>query len=191
MTRVGVSGHHDLTTATGELLRAVLRRELRAHSPLTGVSQLVPGADRAFARAVLDVGGRLEVVLPAADYRERNREHIDEFDELLAAARSVRVANFDRCGPRAHAAADAIMLGSVDCLIAVWDGRTPARLGGAGAAVAAARRLGLPTRIIWPEGAARLSAVPVGPPDPASAADARPVVPACPEDGPDPEALAC
>jgi hypothetical protein len=112
-----------------------------------------------------------------------NAEHVGEFDELLAAARSVRVTGFDRCCPRAYAAADAIMLGCVDCLIAVWDGRTPPRLGGTGGAIAAAHRLGLPTRIIWPAQAARLSAVPAPPagapdilpaaPDPIPAAPAR------------------
>jgi hypothetical protein len=176
MTRIGVAGHQDLTTATGALLRSVLRRELRAHSPLTGVCHLLPGADQAFARAVLDAGGRLEVILPAADYREQriNTEHLGEFDELLAAARSVRVAGFDRCCARAYAAADAIMLGCVDCLIAVWDGRTPARLGGIGGAIVAAHRLGLPTRLIWPAEAARLSAVPAPPP---AAPHARPAAP--------------
>jgi hypothetical protein len=38
---------------------------------LTGISCIAQGADSVFAQAVLDLSGKLEVILPAADYREQ------------------------------------------------------------------------------------------------------------------------
>ncbi len=55
---------------------------------VVGVTCLARGADQAFARAVMDLGGRFEVVLPAADYRDRKvrPDNAADFDELIARA---------------------------------------------------------------------------------------------------------
>jgi hypothetical protein len=162
VTRLGVTGHCDLTARTVTLVDATLRRQLSAYAggSLIGISCLAPGTDQIFARMVLQMGGRLEVVLPAPDYRECQigPEHTTEFDELLAAARTVRLTGFERSCRQAYAAANGMMLSSIDCLFAVWDGRGPARLGSTGGVVAAAHQLGIPSRIIWPATAARTCA---------------------------------
>lgn len=156
--RLGVTGHMNLTAATADLVRAALRSELARFDPadLTGVSCLAEGADALFAQAVLDAGGRLEAILPARDYRDAQAgpSHQPVLDALAA-----RAANVDYIAEtssvQAYAAANDAMLASIDLLFAVWDGVPSPKPGGTADAVAAARNLGVPTRIIWPEGAQR------------------------------------
>ncbi len=70
--RIGITGHSNLTPESVPLVAAELRKVLPEYGrPLIGVSCLAQGADQVFARVVLELGGNLEVVLPAADYRER------------------------------------------------------------------------------------------------------------------------
>lgn len=52
-------------------MRAELLRLLSGVGDLVGVSCIARGADSVFAQVVLDVGGRLEVVLPSRNYRRR------------------------------------------------------------------------------------------------------------------------
>ncbi|MGW5318842.1 hypothetical protein [Nocardia thailandica] len=109
-----------------------------------------------FAEAVLAAGGRLEVVLPSRDYREAKvkPDHVAQFDALIARAAKVRVMGFDSAGHEAYEAANAVLVGDVDRMIAVWDGQT-ARRAGTGTVVEPARATGIPVDIVWPEGAAR------------------------------------
>ena len=69
--RIGISGHRDLSELTAEVVDGRIRALLgRADTSLTGVSCLADGADQIFARATLDAGGQLVVVLPCTDYRD-------------------------------------------------------------------------------------------------------------------------
>ena len=90
------------------------------------MSCLARGADQIFARCVLDAGGALEVVLPAADYRARKvgPDNRAEFDDLLDAA-SVRTMPFAESGREAYMAAGEHVLTTVEEIIAVWDGNPP------------------------------------------------------------------
>jgi hypothetical protein len=174
MTRVGVTGHSDLTTTSRTLVTRALRRELARYrgSPLVGVSCLAPGTDQLFAAVLLDLGGRLEVVLPAPDYRERKISGVEAalFDRLLASASSVQFTGFERSCRQAYLAASAAMLSTVDTVLAVWDGRPATRLGSTGDVVDAARKLALPLTVLWPPGASRLSTASVIPaPEPVRA----------------------
>jgi hypothetical protein len=57
---------------------------------------------------------------------------------------------------QAYEAANAILLDRADRLVAVWDGTPPSGKGGGTAdTVLAARGAGIPTDVIWPEGARR------------------------------------
>jgi hypothetical protein len=159
--RVGITGHMDLAGATAVLVRAAVDRLLADWPrPLTGVSCLAFGADQIFAEAVLDAGGALEVVLPSADYRVARvwPELLPKFDALVERALSVEVMPFTVAGPEAYAAANDRVLGSVDRMIAVWDGSPAAKRGGTADAVAEAERQGVPVTVIWPEGARRARA---------------------------------
>lgn len=154
--RISVTGHMNITSATAELVRAAIT-ELIADTPdLVGVSCIARGADSVFAEAVLEAGGRLEVVLPSRNYRETKvkPDHAPLFDELLARAATVRVMDFDTPGREAYEAANAVLIEEVDRLVAVWDGQVSER-GGTGTVVELARDSGVPVTIVWPDGAER------------------------------------
>jgi hypothetical protein len=148
----------SLTPDSVPLVAAGIRQVLSAHDgPLVGVSCLARGADQVFARVVLELGGRLDVVLPAADYRERKvkPDNREEFDELIGRSSTVRVLPFETSNQDAYAAANEVVFTSVDTLVAVWDGAPPDARGGTADAVEAARARGIPVTVVWPDGAAR------------------------------------
>jgi len=128
-----------------------------AREELTGMSCIARGADSIFARAVLDLGGKLEVVLPSRNYREQKvrPDHAREFDDLMRQAAKVHTLPFDQANRDAYEAANEMLLSFCDRLFAVWDGQGGVDKGGTAAAVAEARERGLPVEIVWPDGAAR------------------------------------
>lgn len=159
MTRIGVTGHMNITADTAALVYEEIARMLAATGPsseLVGISCIARGADSVFAQAVLDLGGRLEVVLPCRNYRERKvkPDHAEQFDALLARAEVVNVLDFDVAGAEAYEAANEILVGSSDRLLAVWDGK-PSEQGGTGTVVEFARSKGVPVDVVWPIGSSR------------------------------------
>src|SRR5690242_14254630 len=121
---------------------------------LTGISCIARGADSIFGQAVLDVGGRLEVVLPAAGYREKKvkPDHLPQFDELLRRATAVRVMPFAEANRLAYEAANEALVKSADLLVAVWDGQSGADQGSTASVVAYARAQGVRVEVVWPPG---------------------------------------
>jgi len=105
VTRVAITGHRGLPAATERLVDAALRAEIaRYESGLIGLSALADGADALFARAVLDAGGDLVVIVPAKKYRDglaaRTLRHLRR---PAVAGRQGDRAGFRRIGqPRAH-----------------------------------------------------------------------------------------
>ena len=70
MLRIAVSGHRGLNAYTAKLIDQAIREKLSEHAAnITGLSCLADGADQIFARAVVDLGGMLEAVIPAEEYR--------------------------------------------------------------------------------------------------------------------------
>ncbi|QFU86665.1 hypothetical protein [Amycolatopsis sp. YIM 10] len=158
MPRIGITGHSNLTAATVPLVADGIRAALAGHpgSELVGVSCLARGADQVFARVVLDLGGTVEVVLPAADYRERKVKpgNAAEFDELIGRA-TVHTMPFAESNREAYMAASEHVLDHVDAMVAVWDGGPSGGHGGTADVVDAARGRGLPVTVVWPDGAER------------------------------------
>jgi hypothetical protein len=163
--RIGVTGHVHLTPETvrhvAESLHAHLTavRQSTGAQPgaMVGVSCLAPGADSLFAQVLLALGGRLEVILPSADYRESmfGPDDVPAFDELLSRAAAVSIAQHPTADAEAFAAANETMLGTINYLVAVWDGLHCARVGGTAHTVRAALSRGIPVMVIWPEGSRR------------------------------------
>jgi hypothetical protein len=71
LPRIGITGHSNLSPAAVPLVVGGIRAALAGYPAheLVGVTCLARGADQVFARIVLDIGGSVEVVLPASDYR--------------------------------------------------------------------------------------------------------------------------
>jgi hypothetical protein len=156
--RIAITGHRGLPAATERLVDRAIREQLAAYpgSDLVGITNLADGADQLFAQAVLDAGGQLEIIVPAARYRDGLPESAHAaYDALLVKAS--RVERLDRVESTedAHMAASQAMLDRADQLFAVWDGKPARGYGGTADVVAEARDRGIPVTVIWPEGASR------------------------------------
>jgi len=157
MYRIAISGHRGLPGPTARLVDEAIRAALAGYVPeLTGISCLADGADQVFARAVTDLGGTLEVVIPAAGYRAGlpAGSH-PEYEGLLARAAAVRRLPFTESTAESHMAASKLMVDGADELYAVWDGKPARGYGGTGDVVAYAHERGITVRVIWPDGAQR------------------------------------
>ncbi len=158
MTRVGVAGHRGLSPETARLVSDALLQEISRYraADLVGVTALADGADQLFAQAVLDRGGTLDVIVPAAEYRAGLPADCHEmYDKLMAVAASVHRLDRIESDEQAHMAASHLMLEMIDKLIAVWDGQPARGYGGTADVVAAAQDRDLPVQVIWPTGAKR------------------------------------
>jgi len=159
---IAVTGHMDLTEASIPLVQEALNELLKqyADGDLVGVSCIARGSDSLFAEAVLDVGGRLVVVIPSQDYR-RNKvkpDHAPLFDRMVEAAGEVLVMDHETASRQAYETANAVLLERADRLVAVWNGEPPTGKGGGTADVVHdARSRGIPVDVVWPAGAARAS----------------------------------
>jgi hypothetical protein len=157
MSRVAVSGHRNLPEGTVQLVDQAIRAALsECAAKVTGLSCLADGADQIFGRAVLDLGGDIEAVIPAGRYRDELpwQAHA-EYDRLLAKAATVHRLPFTESTPEAHMAASKLMISEADELYAVWDGKPARGYGGTADVVAYARERSMPVLVIWPEGAQR------------------------------------
>ncbi len=156
--RVGITGHRGLSPEVEDRVRQLLATAVSAYGPggLTGVSCIADGPDAWFALAVLDHGGQLEVVVPAEEYRQSLPDwHHQVYDDLLRRAADVHHTGMTASDSAAHMAGSEILVGLVDVLLAVWDGKPSRGYGGTADVVAYAQRTGVPVRILWPEDATR------------------------------------
>ena len=159
MTQIGVTGHSNLPAATAELVLGELREALAPYAgeDLLGVTCLADGADQIFARVIVSLGGRYDVILPAPDYRERvvKPHNLPEFDALIAQAAEVHYMPFESSGREAYMAASEALVARSERLVAVWDGQPSGGLGGTADVVAHAREADVPVEVVWPSGARR------------------------------------
>ncbi|MFE3442546.1 hypothetical protein ACFXNW_05910 [Nocardia sp. NPDC059180] len=159
MTTIGITGHSNLSAATqalvGDEIRAVLRPY--ASTGLVGITCLGRGADQIFAQIVLELGGAIEAVIPAADYVSGIREPADRrrVDEFIANARAVHELPFAASGPDAYFAASKELINRSDRLIVVWDGSPPDGRGGTADAVGYASKTGRKVTVVWPPNSKR------------------------------------
>lgn len=157
MTTIGITGHQGLPDAVSAAVDAEIRSRLASvGAPVRGFTCLADGADQIFALAVLDAGGVIEVLVPAARYRDGlTRQARPSYDALLAMAEHVHRLGHEESSEQAHMDASAELLTHVDELWAVWDGKPARGYGGTADVVALARERGVPVTVIWPEGASR------------------------------------
>ena len=156
-TRIAVTGHRGLPDDTVNIVDTAIRTAVRNQpKPLVGITCLADGADQIFARAIIDAGGALHVIVPAQEYRDGlPAEAHAPYDELIARAANVRRLPYVASTSEAHMAASKTMLDDVDTLFAVWDGQPARGYGGTADIVTIAHDLNIPVHIIWPAGAHR------------------------------------
>ncbi|MFI6449160.1 hypothetical protein [Kitasatospora sp. NPDC050543] len=155
--RVGITGHRGLGEAVEQRVRRLLDETVEGlGTELVGVSCIADGPDAWFAEAVLERGGRLEVVIPADGYRDGLPEgHRPLYDRLLRQAAEIHHTGMAESDSAAHMAGSEILVGLSDLLLAVWDGKPAWGYGGTADVVAYAERRRVPVRVLWPEGAER------------------------------------
>jgi hypothetical protein len=153
VVRIGVTGHIRLSRGSSRpiyrALRSLLRAQLLVHDGVHGVTCLADGADSLFARAVRDLAGTFEVVLPGPPGGGRRTRR------LLRRARQVSQVRPDPRPEVRYAEASERVLESCDLLVAVWDGSADGGHGGTAHTVARARAMGKPVEVIWPRKASR------------------------------------
>lgn len=150
---VGCTGHRQIPPAAMDLVSDGIRTEIERYpvETLVGVCSLAVGADQLFARAVLDVGGRLHAVIPSHGY-ESTFSPTDRttFRSLLDRADVVEVLEFHEPCAAAFGAAGNRVADLSDLLIAVWDGRAADGRGGTADALAYARGRARNIVVVWP-----------------------------------------
>jgi len=143
--KVGITGHQqfdDLSVLPW--IEETIREKLGSCSELCGLSSLAKGADQLFAGVLLELGGRLEAVLPFGDYEAtfEKPEDLARFRELLARCSAVTTLEFAGSNEQSYFVAGQYVADNSQLLIAVWNGRPAAGLGGTGDIVSYARRVG-------------------------------------------------
>ncbi|GGI67405.1 hypothetical protein GCM10011581_00270 [Saccharopolyspora subtropica] len=158
MIRLAITGHRELSAETSRIVDVALRQEIARYSPddLVGTSCLADGADSFLAKAILEHGGKLVTVVPAAEYRiGLPSEHHSIYDDLFRQSSKVIKLDHVKSDSRAHMDGSLRMIEEADAMLAVWDGKPARGYGGTADIVEAARNKGLPVTVIWPEGASR------------------------------------
>ncbi|WJK34485.1 MULTISPECIES: hypothetical protein [unclassified Solwaraspora] len=130
--RIAITGHRGLSDeVSGFVARALGVQLAQLTDDLVGVTCLADGADQLFAEAVLRCGGRLEVVVPAQEYRDGLPEHAHAaYDKLISQAAKVHRCDYRVSDSDAHMAASELMVDQSDRLFAVWDGMPARSYGG-------------------------------------------------------------
>jgi hypothetical protein len=157
MTRVGITGHRDLSEPTCGLVAAAIAIQLERFPAIDGVSSLAEGADQIFAEQVLKAGGALTAVVPSAHYGRSFASTAGSaaYRRLRALAREVIELPFSAPSEEAYLAAGQRVIGLAEVLLAVWDGTPSQGVGGTADVVALAGERGLPTTVVWPPGSRR------------------------------------
>ena len=156
MTTFSVTGHMAISIDSFDLIRKALTELLQPHaSDLVGVSCIARGSDTLFAEVVLELGGKLVVIMPSRNYRERKvkPDHAPTFDRLLEAASEVLTMDHDNAGKEAYESANRELIRRANRMVAVWNGSPPTGKGGTADTIIEARAAGVPVDVIWPAGA--------------------------------------
>lgn len=142
--RVGLSGHQKLDDPRDwEWVEGELDKVLTSlSSPVIGITSLAVGADQLFAKTILRHKGSLEVIIPFPGYEDTFDEGSDRewYRRLLKAASKVAVMHRAGSDEECYLAAGKRVVDGADVLLAVWNGKPAAGLGGTGDIVEYARQ---------------------------------------------------
>lgn len=158
---VGVTGHRPNRLAIGEararwrlklVLMAIGSGTRAQRMQCTALSALAEGADRIFADVALELGMRLEVLLPfaSADYEATFADAATTtvYHKLLARASHVEALAGTRADSKAaYEAVGRATVDRSDILVTVWDGAPAAGRGGTPDIIAVALEQNMP--VIW------------------------------------------
>jgi hypothetical protein len=130
--RIGVTGHQRLDEPSQwRWVEDQIEHLLSKVGAVVGVSSLAIGSDQLFASVVLRMSGTLHVVLPFSDYeRTFAAEDLEPFRSLLGQARQVETLPAKLSDEESFLAAGERVADLSELLVAIWNGRPAAGLGG-------------------------------------------------------------
>jgi hypothetical protein len=133
---LGITGHQKLHDAGAwPWVETVLHSILGQISPpLIAYSSLAVGADQLFAELVLRLGGELRVILPFPAYEKilKPGDDLDNYRALLDQASVVEALPERATQQESYLAAGQRVVDLAEKVIAVWNGKPAAGLGGTG-----------------------------------------------------------
>lgn len=151
---VGITGHQRLENQANwdDVAKKINANLSRCGEHIVGITSLAIGADQVFAHAVLEHGGSLHVVVPFEGYETKFSEgHArDAYELLLAKASTIEVLEKSSTEEFAYLAAGKKVVDLADEIIAVWNGKPAAGLGGTADIVDYAHSIGKPVTVITP-----------------------------------------
>jgi len=143
--KIGITGHQRFDdSSVVPWVEGCIRARLNEFTKLTGLSSLAKGSDQIFARVVLNLGGELEAIVPFPGYEAMFEDARDaaSFRELRAQCAAVTTLEFMDTKEQSYLLAGEYISDHSDLLVAVWNGRPAAGLGGTADVVAYALRHG-------------------------------------------------
>ena len=148
MMRIGITGHQRLSSPADWRWVEETISELLSSMPgeIIGFTSLAVGADQLFVEIILKRGALFTVIVPLADYELKFAEGSDRdsYNRLLSQASTVEVLQSAGSNREAYFKAGKQVVNRSELLIAVWDGKPAAGLGGTADVVEYARQCGKP-----------------------------------------------
>jgi hypothetical protein len=143
--KIGVSGHQNLgSEETATWVRAEIQNALLKENFLSGISSLAAGTDQLFAQIVLDLNRPIEVVIPCEHYEDAfsDPKAVEIFRELKARATKSYLLPYREPSEKAFFEAGKRVVQMSNVVVAVWNGKPAAGMGGTGDIVKYALRAG-------------------------------------------------
>jgi hypothetical protein len=143
--RIGITGHQRLSDPSGwDWVKSEMLALVQASPrPLIAVSSLAVGADQLFAQIVLQDGGTLEAIIPFEDYENTLTAGADKssYRSLLNSSSKVEFLPKSHSDEESYLNAGKRVVDLCELLVAVWDGKPAAGLGGTGDVVNYAQQI--------------------------------------------------
>ena len=131
--KVGITGHQKLRDpADWSWVEASINKILtQCPLPLVGITSLAMGSDQLFANLILQQSGSIEAIIPFQGYEATFEEHErQKFTQLLNKASRIEILNKKQSNEESYFEAGKRVVDMAEILIAVWDGKPAAGLGG-------------------------------------------------------------
>jgi hypothetical protein len=131
--KIGVSGHQKLGSPDDVAwIRTSMRRELEEIDFCAGITSLAAGADQLFAEVVLELGRSIDVVIPCGKYESTfaDAAAAKTFEILKRRASHCYRLPFPSPSEKAFYEAGKRVVDMSDRIVAIWNGKPAAGLGG-------------------------------------------------------------
>lgn len=153
--KVGITGHQRIgDDSKWPIVEDEMARVIRScPQPVVGLSSLAIGADQRFAEIIVREGATLIAVVPFEGYERTfvDPDALRSFRRLLALSSRVETLNWHDSDESSFFAAGRRVADECELLVAVWNGKPAAGLGGTADVVRYAKSKGRSVKQINPD----------------------------------------